>query len=353
MKKFLIICMAAACLFAFSACGGSDEEKNASAIVGISLHSDEDTSWYRGGEDLKNGLTELGYEVILENTEDDVTRQIAQIEDMIRVGASVIIVSPTEPSALDSILSDARAAGIKIISFDKLITDTENVDYYLTFGFEEAGRLQAEYLTSELGLAEGRTASIEVFCGNPDELATGSFYNGVMDNLYGYINSGALTIPSGRIDIESVSLGDDDAALAKERMSTFIGLGIKPDAVVCQTDGIARGVIEAYDAAGVPSYEFPIITGQNAEASAVSYIAGGKQRMTVFKDIRTLSSETIKAVDTILKGGEPVFKLTVNNGSVEVPTWTCESSVIENYNYKSKLIDSGYYTAEEVGGLPE
>lgn len=353
MKKFLIICMAAACLFAFSACGGNDEEKNASAIVGISLHSDEDTSWYRGGEDLKNGLTELGYEVILENTEDDVTRQIAQIEDMIRVGASVIIVSPTEPSALDSILSDARAAGIKIISFDKLITGTENVDYYLTFGFEEAGRLQAEYLTSELGLAEGRTASIEVFCGNPDELATKSFYNGVMDNFYGYINSGALTIPSGRINIESVSLGDDDAALARERMSTFIGLGIKPDAVVCQTDAIARGVIEAYDAAGVQNYDFPIITGQNAEASAVSYIAGGKQRMSVFKDIRTLSSETIKAVDTILKGGEPVFKLTVNNGSVEVPTWTCESSVIENYNYKSKLIDSGYYTAEQIGGLPE
>ena len=75
--------------------------------------------------------------------------------------------------------------------------------------------------------------------------------------------------------------------------------------------------------------------------------------MSVFKDIRTLSSETAKAVDTILKGGEPVFKLTVNNGSIDVPTWTCESSTVESYNYKSKLIDSGYYTDEQIGGLPE
>ena len=127
--------------------------------------------------------------------------------------------------------------------------------------------------------------------------------------------------------------------------------GTQLDAVMCSNDSTAFGVTNAL----VANYEgnhnnWPIITGQDCDIANVKNMLAGKQSMSIFKDTRTLASQTVKMVDAILKGTEaPVNdKETYNNGVKVVPSYLCEPVFADANNYKEILIDSKYYTEEQL-----
>jgi putative multiple sugar transport system substrate-binding protein len=309
--------------------------------------------WAHDGDTILNQIGGAGYEVDLQYANNRVETQIAQITNMINSGCSVIIVAPIEGSSLNAVLDQAASKGIKIIAYDRLIRDTENVDYYVTFDNFEVGRLQGEYIVKALGLGEGKGPfNIEITTGDPSDYNAAFFYQGAMDVLKPYIDSGRLVVVSGQTTFEQVATvawrTETAQARAENIIATYYLDGKNIDAWLCSNDSTALGVANALAALYKGTY--PVITGQDCDISNVKNIIAGKQAMSVFKDTRTLAVQTAKMAIQIIqnKTVDVNDTNTFNNNKKVVPTYCCQPVFVDKDNYKTILIDSGYYTEDQL-----
>ena len=298
-------------------------------------------------------IEEAGLETDLQYANNSVETQIAQITNMINSGCSVIIVAPIEGSSLNSVLKLAASKGIKIIAYDRLIRDTENVDYYVTFNNYMVGTIQGEYIVSKLGLRDDKGPfNIEITAGDPGDYNAALFYQGAMDVLKPYIDSGRLVVVSGQTTFDQVATGawktDIAQARAENILATYYSGGKNVDAWLCSNDSTALGVANAL----ATSYKgnYPVITGQDCDIANVKNILGGKQSMSVFKDTRTLAEQAAKMAIQILenKTVDVNDTETNDNGKKTVPSFLCQPIFVDINNYKVILIDAGYYTEDQL-----
>ena len=247
----------------------------------------------------------------------------------------------------------AEHLGIPVISYDRLLMNSDAVSYYATFDNYKVGQKQGEYLVDALDLDnQDGPFNIELFTGDPGDNNCNFFFGGAMDVLQKYIDEGKLVVKSGQTEFEQVATANWDSAKAQDRMDTIIAGnysdGTNLDAVLCSNDSTALGVENALAA----SYtgEYPIITGQDCDTPNVKNLVAGKQAMSVFKDTRALASAVVKMVDSIMKGEEPEVNDTksYDNGTGVIPTYLCDPVVVTVDNYKEILIDSGYYTEDRI-----
>jgi len=358
--------------FGLAACSGSpapESEGNPEAsdiTVGVAMPTETSERWIADGDAVKSQLEEAGYEVDLQFANDDIPRQQQQLDQMITNGADILIVASIDGTALATQLENAASKGIPVIAYDRLINGTEDVDFYVTFDNYTVGVQQAQSLLRGLGFLDennedtGQTdpKAIEVFAGSPDDNNTKFFYDGAIDTLQPYLDDGRITVPSGQIDMDTVSTLRWDQATAQKRMedlltSTYAG-GSKPlDGVLAPYDGISRGIITALENAGYGSSiegGLPIVSGQDAEIASVKMIADGVQYATIFKDTRKLATQAVAAADSFAKVEEPEANdtETYDNGVKVVPSFLLESDIVVADNITSLLVDSGYWTEEEV-----
>ena len=324
--------------------------------VGVAMPTQSSERWIADGANMKAQLEEKGYVVDLQYAEDDVQAQVNQIENMITNGANCLVIAAIDSSALVNVLEKAKTAGIPVIAYDRLLMDTDAVSYYATFDNYQVGVLQAGYLVTALDLENAAGPfNIELFAGSPDDNNATMFWNGAMDTLKPYIDSGKLVVLSGQTDFEKCAILRWSQEGAQARMEnilsgTYSG-GAKVNAVLSPYDGLSYGIASALEGAGYTVGEgWPIITGQDAELMAVKNIISGKQAATVFKDTRVLASKCVLMVDAVLKGTEPEINdtKTYNNGVIVVPSFLCSPVSVDKSNYEKEIIDAGYYTADQV-----
>jgi len=346
VKKVLTILLAL--VLTMSSVGALAAEK-----VGVSMPTKSLQRWNQDGENLKAKLEEAGLEVDLQFANDQVGLQVSQLEGMIAGGAKVLIISAIEASSLGTVLAEAKAQGVKVICYDRLIRDTDAVSYYVTFDNYKVGVIQGTYIEDVLGLKEGKGPfNVEFTAGDPGDNNAGFFFNGAMDTLKPYIENGQLVVPSGQTAFEQVATPTWKSDVAQARfegiLASFYAGGTKLDAVVCSNDSTAFGVTTALEGAGFT--EFPYITGQDCDIANTKNIIAGKQSMSVFKDTRTLAAQAVQMTLDILAGKEPEVNdtTTYDNGVLVVPTFLCEPVFADINNYKELLIDSGYYTEDQL-----
>ncbi|WP_194904477.1 multiple monosaccharide ABC transporter substrate-binding protein [Quadrisphaera sp. INWT6] len=376
-KRFAIVSVGAALALGLSACGGGGAgstpaggDGSATSVaagdvtVGVAMPTQTSQRWIDDGNNVKAGLEGLGYKVDLQYANDDIPTQASQISTMINNGDKVLIIASIDGTALSSQLADAAAAGIKIISYDRLIRGTENVDFYVSFDNYKVGVQQGQSLLTGLGIlnadgSENASATgpfnVELFAGSLDDNNATFFYNGAMDTLKPYIDKGVIKIPSGQTDISQIATQQWKTDVAQKRMETLLtssDSGVTLNGVLAPADIISRGIITALanDGYGSGGKAFPIVTGQDADIDNVKLINDGQQYSTIFKDTRKLADEAIKVTGDYLSGKEPEANNTTdyNNGNKVVPSYLLESTVVTKDNIKSVLIDSGYYTQEQV-----
>lgn len=323
--------------------------------------------WIADGNAVKDGLTKAGYKVDLQYANDDIPTQTQQIDAMITSGAKLLIIAAIDGTALTSQLESAAAKGIKVISYDRLIRDSKNVDFYVSFDNYKVGVAQANALlygmgvTDKDGKATGKAAKgqdIEMFAGSLDDNNAHFFWNGAQDTLKPYLADGTLIVKSGQTTIEQAATLRWKQETAQARMedlltSTYGGKGTGLKGVLSPYDGISRGIITALQGVGMgPTITkgLPIVTGQDAEIASVKLIADGVQSSTIFKDTRKLAAEAVTAAETFLSGQTPEANNTTdyNNGVKVVPSFLLQVDTVYADNIQSLLVDSGYYTAEEV-----
>ncbi len=327
--------------------------------VGVAMPTQSSERWIADGANVKKQLEALGYVVDLQYAEDDVQAQVNQIENMITNGANCLVIAAIDSSALVNILAKAKSSSIPVIAYDRLLMNTDAVSYYATFDNYQVGVLQASYLVDALGLKDSTKGpfNVELFAGSPDDNNATLFWNGAMDTLKPYIDSKQIVVLSGQTKFEECATLRWAQEVAQARMEnilsgTYSG-GAKVNAVLSPYDGISYGIAAALEGAGYKvGTGWPLITGQDAELMGVKNLISGKQAMTVFKDTRVLASKCVKMVDAVLKGTTPEINdtKTYNNGVLVVPSYLCTPVAVTKDNYVKEVIDSGYYTADQVAG---
>ena len=345
MKKVLFVLLALAlCLTASIA----SAEK-----VGVSMPTKDLQRWNQDGANMQAQLEAAGFEVDLQFASNDVATQQAQLENMINSGCDVLVISAIEGSSLGTQLALAAENDVVVFAYDRLLMDSPNVNYYATFDNYGVGTIQGTYVKETLDLdnAEG-PFNIEFTAGDPGDNNAGLFFSGAVDVLKPYIESGKLVVKSGQTDFSEVATPAWATETAQNRaeniLSSFYADGSNVDVWLCSNDSTALGVTNAL--AANYNGEYPIITGQDCDIANTKNMIAGKQSMSVFKDTRTLASQVVKMITQYFAGEEVEVNNTTDydNNVVVVPSFLCTPVFADANNYKELLLDSGYYTEDQL-----
>lgn len=334
--------------------GGDDAPR-----VGVAMPTTTSARWIADGENLQRQLDALGYAVDLQYAEDDVPTQVAQLQQMIDDGADALVVGAIDGTALKDVLAQAAEQEIPIVSYDRLIRDSPDVDYYASFDNWRVGVLQATSLLQGLGVLDAtgtRTDvtgpfAVELFAGSPDDNNATVFYDGAMSVLTPLLDSGVLVVPSGQTDFASIATQGWSGDVAAERMATLLpayqGTGLHLDGVLSPYDGISRSILETVSGLGGA---LPVVPGQDAELDSVKSIVAGEQYSTVYKDTRQLAEVAVTMVRALLDGTEPEVNdvTSYDNGQKVVPAYLLAPQLVTVENYEPVLVDSGYYEAGDL-----
>ena len=339
------------------------EEKLA---VGIVLPTKDEPRWIQDETRFTEALTAAGYDAEILFSQGDSALEKGNVETLITKGVEVIIICPHDGTAAAAAAEAAAAAGVKIISYDRLIRETESVDYYVTFDSISVGAQQGQYLVDN---ATGTGNPLYLYAGAASDNNAFVFFEGAWGVLQPKIADGTFVIKNSS---EAIALQDkatltrdelgqiigqittnwdfDDAKNLAEANLTVAGAADKGDVfILAPNDGTARAIADAFTVdADVTNY---FVTGQDAEKASVQYIIDGKQSMTVWKDVRILVKDAINAAVALVEGSEPVSKGVYNNGVKDVAAIQSAVTVVDKDNVVSTLIDGGYYLASDFTGL--
>lgn len=371
IKKIMLATVAAGALLLTSCAGnatpgGTEGGDGDGGLIGVAMPTKSSERWIQDGNAVKAELESQGFTVDLQYAEDDIPTQVSQIENMITKGAEALIVASIDGTTLTEVLQNAADSDIPVIAYDRLLMDTENVDYYATFNNFLVGQQQAWTLLNGLGLTEldgsakadapAGPFNIELFAGSLDDNNAFFFFNGAMDVLLPLIDDGTLVVKSGQTTIEQAATLRWDGETAQSRMEDLLTAnysdGTKVNAVLSPYDGISRGIISALTDAGYTvGDEWPTISGQDAEVDSVKAILSGEQYATIFKDTRELAKVAANMAVALLQGEEPEVNdtETYDNNVKVVPSYLLEPVQVVKDNVESALVDTGYWTAEELG----
>jgi putative multiple sugar transport system substrate-binding protein len=361
-----IVSMTMTGLFA-SANGEKTEATGAQKLsVGIILPTKDEPRWLQDEVRFRDALEKAGYSVEILFSQGDSARERANVEALIAKGVKVLIMTPHDGAAAAAAADEANRAGVKVISYDRLITNTESVDFYVTFDSFAVGKAFGEYLVKQ---AKGTGNNLYLYAGAASDNNAFIFFDGAWSALQPKIADGTFVIQNSS---EAIALMNK-AKLSRAELGKIIGqvttnwdfnvaknlaeanLTVANKAakgevyIAAPNDGTARAIADAFAADGdVTKY---YITGQDAEKASVQYIIDGKQSMTVLKDVRILVADAIKAAVMYLEGKTPTATGSYANGAKDVPAIQTEVITVTQDNVKSVIVDSGYYSASDFTGL--
>ena len=336
--------------------------------VGISMPDKLLERWNRDGAYLRTQFERNGCSVMLRYANNLIDTQIDDILYMIQEGADLLVIAAVDGAALTDVLEVAKSANVAIIAYDRLIMDSDVVDYYVSFDNYKVGVLLAQYIIRILDLAHSETAKhIEFVTGDPVDNNARYFYNGAMDTLKPYFDSQQLISLSGQVNFYETSTAQWSTDIAQQRLQIILNSyypeGIQLDAVLCANDSTALGATRALESDY--TLKNPVaVTGQDADIANIYNILNGTQGMTVFKALTEESVVTVSLGLALLNGQKPDESLIANsdwdfkcaynttdydNGRKVVDSYLLEPIVVTADNIEARLFDTGYYKRNSAG----
>jgi putative multiple sugar transport system substrate-binding protein len=334
--------------------------------VGVVLPTKDEPRWIQDQTRFQDAFTAAGVNVQILFSQGDSAVEKKNVESLISQGVKVIILCPQDGTAAAAAADEANKAGVKVISYDRLILDTTSVDYYVTFDSISVGKAQAQYLVDH---AKGTGNPLYLYAGAATDNNAFLFFEGAWETLQPKIADGTFVIknsseavglqakPTLTHDEEAKIIGqittdwkfDVAKNLAQANLTKATAADKGNVFILAPNDGTSRSIADTFAAdKDVKSY---VITGQDAEKPSIQYIIDGKQSMTVLKDVRVLVKDAIAAATTLLAGKTPEATTTYNNNKKDVPAKPTAIVTVDKANVKSAIIDSGYYNASDFTGL--
>ncbi|MBO7746365.1 D-xylose ABC transporter substrate-binding protein [Paenibacillus sp. MWE-103] len=304
-------------------------------VVGLSLDTLLEERWKKDRDLFKAAVEKLGAEVDVQAANGDDAKQIAQAENMISRHVDVLVVVPHDAEASAAIVAKAHRAGIRVISYDRLILNAD-VDLYVSFDNEKVGALAAQAIVAQA--PRGNFVLIE---GADTDNNAQMFKRGQMSVLQPLVDRGDIQIVYDRFTKE----WKPAEALANMRAALQANGGAV-DAVLAANDGTAGGVVSALAERGLAG-KIPV-SGMDAELAAAQRIVEGTQTMTVYKPIRKLAETAAELAVRMAKGEQVSTDRTVFNKKIDVPAILLEPIAVNRSNIDATIIADGFHSREDV-----
>ena len=297
--------------------------------------------------DFEAKLQELcpNCEIIYSNANQDANTQLSQAEAALTNGAQVMVLDPVDSASAAVIADKAKAQGVPVIAYDRLILNSDGVNYYISFDNMKVGELQAQSLVDKLDQMGLTDPTIVMINGSPTDNNAKLFKEGAHSVFDPLVKAGKLTIAK---EYDTPDWSPDQAQ--NEMQQALTALGNKVDGVYAANDGTAGGAIAAMKAAGVDP--IPPVTGQDAELAAIQRILIGQQYMTVYKAIKPEADAAAQlAYDLLTKTEVPASMTegkTVNNGTIDVPSVLLTPVAVTKDNINDTVVKDGFWTAAQI-----
>jgi putative multiple sugar transport system substrate-binding protein len=373
MKKLLVFMLSVIMVFTLAACGGSgsgeeegEKKDSEGAQVGIVLPTKDEPRWLQDEKSFKSALGDAGFTSEVLFSQGDSQKELTNVETLVQDGVKVLVICPQDATAAAQAVKTAKDAGVKVVCYDRLITGTDAVDYYVTFNSFQVGVEQGQYLIDKY---EGKkNVPLYLYSGAVTDNNAFIFFSGAWSVLTKAVKDGQFKIQNCD-EIQQYIGKELDAEKDHEALSKILGTistdwdfnkaktlaesnltskqaDAKGDvAILAPNDGTARAIADAFSADGdVKTY---IITGQDAELASLKYIQDGKQSMTVWKNTATLAKTTCDMVSSILEEKEPETTAEYDNQAKKVPAFEEKVIVLDKDNLQ-KEIDAGNFDQKEI-----
>jgi len=359
LRKILLAVITVAIAISFIGCGQTE-----TVDIGIVLPTKEEPRWVQDEERFNAILEDSDYTAEILFSQGDPAKEKQNVETLLSKGIKVLIITPQDGKAAGAAVEAAKEEGVTVISYDRLVTDTDAVDYYATFNSVSVGEAQGQYLIDQLDGEKGE--SLYLYAGAATDNNAFLFFEGAWNKLQPKIADGTFEVKNSSKAIEYM----DKNELTRAEMSEIIDqitTDWKPEValskaeshitstppsgrtfILAPNDGTARTIYDQF--AKEEGLEI-FITGQDAEKPSIQYIIDGKQSMTVLKDVRDLVKGAMGMAIDVLDENEIQINGSYDNGVIDVPAKDIKVITVTKDNVEETIIDSGYYDASEFQGL--
>lgn len=367
MKKGKIVCLLlvvvmVVSMMSFTGCRKPESEAGGDIDVGIVLPTKDESRWLQDEDQFTKKFKEANIKHQVVFSQGQSTTEKTNVESLIAKGIKVLIICPVDASTAAATVEQAQSKGIKVISYDRLITDTEAVDYYVTFDSLEVGKAQGKYLVDSFN--GKKNVPLYLYGGAATDNNAFLFFEGawselqpkIADGTFVVVNSDKAKALQSKAKLERKEIGDIigqvttdwKPEIAKSTAETNLNAA-RPDdktdvAILAPNDGTSMSIADTFNGK-VKSY---VITGQDADPAALKYILDGKQSMTVFKDTRKLVDSSVQMSKDLLENKKPDAPDKYDNKKKEVASKKSAIITITKDNLKKEIIDSGYYTEDKI-----
>jgi putative multiple sugar transport system substrate-binding protein len=342
-------------------------------MIGIAMPETHVQRWIKDGNELKADAEKLGYRAEVQWGNADQTQQNQQIQSFLTQGAKGLIVSCVS-DGVTSVIADAARDKVVVVAYDRLIPNSADFDYFITFNNFKVGELEAQGIIDGANLAAGTPANpkyITLFVGSPTDMNSAFFFDGAMDKLNPLIEAGGVKVigpyPKSSKDtsaFQQIATENWQAPIAKTRMEALLSNDARDvvlDAVLSPNDTLARAIIEACKADANYANKLPAVCGQDAEFDSALSIKNGEQISTVFKDTAKLAEAAVSLLDQVLKGNlTPTIPGAVlasgdllsigDTGKKVVKAYLLDPIMVTKANLNVP-VDAGFYSDAEAAQL--
>lgn len=303
--------------------------------IGFSIDDLRVERWTRDRDFFIAAAEKQGAKVFVQSADASEQRQISQIENLISRGVDVLVIVPFNATVLNNTIKEAKKAGIKVLSYDRLILGAD-IDAYISFDNEKVGEMQAE------GVVKLQPkGNYYLLGGAPTDNNAKMLREGQMKVLKPYIDKGDIKVV-GQQWVKDWS-ATEALSIVENALTANNN---KIDAIVASNDGTAGGAIQALAAQKLAG-KVPV-SGQDADLAAVKRVIAGTQAMTVYKPLKTIAAEAAKLAVQLARNEKPAYNSSYDNGLKKVSTVLLKPTPLTKANV-NLLVDDGFYTKAQLG----
>lgn len=283
-------------------------------------------------------------QVIYDNSPHDPSEQLSAVEAALTNGVKVVTIMAVDTKAAATIADKAKAAGVPVVSYSRLLQNSDGVTVNLAFNLTDYGKAQAQSLIDALNKKGIANPKIVQILGAANDSNVPVMEAGHMDVFKPLVDAGKLTI------IKTENTPNWDPATAQNEMQQIITeTGGQIDGVLTENDGMAGGIIQAFKTAGISP--IPPVVGGDCDLAAIQRIVAGEQWSSGYLPIPMIAEYAAKVSYGLATTGQVPAGMvtgTTNNGSIDVPTVFIPVGVVDITNVKSTIIADNVWTVDQI-----
>ena len=309
--------------------------------IGFSLEATKGERWQTDLDAFTERAKQLGAEVISSDANGDDERQLQQVKEMIKTGIQVLVLLPHDTAKASGMVDAAKAAGVKVISYDRLV-ENGGVDLYVSFDRVAIGRMQAEYLVKH-----APRGNYVLLGGSPTDEGAKVLHDEQMKVLQPYVERGEIKVVADEYN--------KDWLPSEAYLHTLAAIDAAHGeiaAVLASNDGMAGGAIQALREHGLAGKV--LVSGQDADLLNIIAIIQGTQAMTVYKPIKKEAERAAEEAVHMAEGKKPEADWTMTSGAIKVPTIMLKPVLVTKENIKETVVKDGFQTLKDINrALPK